>query len=118
MKADTDGDGLGDGAEVRTYRSDPLPRDTDGDGLTDDSEVRGNRVVLNVRALKHKSSCGRWPWSGLTRACGTPPRDGLTDAQELRGTKNRRFATKKVAATNPLVADTDRVADRAAAGRR
>ncbi len=36
---DTDGDGLLDGAEVRTHKTDPLNRDTDYDGLTDGNEV-------------------------------------------------------------------------------
>lgn len=37
--ADTDGDGLSDGDEVVKYRTDPLLRDTDGDGLSDGDEV-------------------------------------------------------------------------------
>ncbi len=37
--ADTDGDGLSDGDEVHTYKSNPLSRDTDGDLLTDAFEV-------------------------------------------------------------------------------
>ena len=36
---DTDGDGLGDGAEVDTYDTDPTNGDTDGDGLTDSEEI-------------------------------------------------------------------------------
>lgn len=38
-KADTDGDGLLDGDEVRKYRTDPKVADTDGDGLSDGEEV-------------------------------------------------------------------------------
>ena len=37
---DTDGDGLKDGEEVRTYFTNPLNPDTDGDSLTDGDEVR------------------------------------------------------------------------------
>jgi hypothetical protein len=37
--ADTDGDGLGDGAEVNTYGTDPLDWDTDGDRYSDGAEV-------------------------------------------------------------------------------
>jgi hypothetical protein len=37
--ADTDGDGLGDGAEVLTYKIDPLCNDSDTDGLLDGEEV-------------------------------------------------------------------------------
>ena len=39
---DTDGDGLTDGAEVRSHDTDPLRRDTDGDGLTDGAEVNSH----------------------------------------------------------------------------
>ncbi|MCK7519602.1 MAG: outer membrane beta-barrel protein [Ignavibacteriales bacterium] len=38
--ADTDGDGLKDGEEVRTYYTNPLNTDTDVDGLTDGEEVK------------------------------------------------------------------------------
>ena len=37
--ADTDGDGLTDGAEVTEYGTDPLDSDTDDDGLTDSTEI-------------------------------------------------------------------------------
>jgi hypothetical protein len=37
--ADTDGDGLNDGAEINTYLTDPTRADSDGDGLNDQAEV-------------------------------------------------------------------------------
>ncbi len=37
--ADTDGDGLGDGEEVRIYKTDPKRPDSDGDGNPDGVEV-------------------------------------------------------------------------------
>jgi hypothetical protein len=37
--ADTDGDGLSDGAEVNTQQTNPLVADTDGDGFNDGYEV-------------------------------------------------------------------------------
>jgi len=37
---DTDGDGLFDGEEVRSFGTDPLKSDTDGDGFSDGEEVR------------------------------------------------------------------------------
>jgi len=40
-RSDSDNDGLKDGEEVRTYRSDPLKSDTDGDGYDDGTEVKG-----------------------------------------------------------------------------
>ena len=39
LNPDTDGDGLNDGAEVLTHKTDPLNPDTDGDGLKDGPEV-------------------------------------------------------------------------------
>ena len=39
LKADTDGDGLNDGMEVTQNKTDPLKADTDGDGLNDGIEV-------------------------------------------------------------------------------
>jgi hypothetical protein len=38
-RADTDGDGLRDGDELLVYHSDPFKADTDGDGLSDGDEV-------------------------------------------------------------------------------
>lgn len=43
-RADTDGDGLRDGAEVRRYRTNPRRRDTDRDGLGDRREIRRYRT--------------------------------------------------------------------------
>ncbi|MFA7256541.1 MAG: choice-of-anchor Q domain-containing protein, partial [Kiritimatiellales bacterium] len=37
--ADTDGDGLSDGAEVNSYGTNPLSTDSDGDGLSDYAEI-------------------------------------------------------------------------------
>jgi len=39
QKADTDGDGLTDGEEVKTYGTSPVKADTDRDGLSDYAEV-------------------------------------------------------------------------------
>jgi outer membrane protein OmpA-like peptidoglycan-associated protein/opacity protein-like surface antigen len=39
LRMDTDGDGLSDGDEVLKYHTDPLKYDTDGDGLSDGDEV-------------------------------------------------------------------------------
>ena len=39
LDADTDGDGLSDGAEVNVYGTDPLDPDSDGDGFSDGDEV-------------------------------------------------------------------------------
>jgi hypothetical protein len=55
-KADSDGDGLTDFAEVRTHGSNPLTTDTDGDGYSDGIEVArdgnpNNRSVTPTGAL-------------------------------------------------------------------
>src|SRR4051812_12553367 len=39
-RADTDRDGLKDGAEVKRYKTDPRKADTDGDGVVDGVEVK------------------------------------------------------------------------------
>lgn len=39
LVSDTDGDGVGDGIEVRRYASNPLVGDTDGDGCRDRTEI-------------------------------------------------------------------------------
>ena len=40
--ADSDGDGLSDGAEIATHNTDPLKADSDGDGLNDGAEVNSH----------------------------------------------------------------------------
>jgi hypothetical protein len=44
LKADTDGDGLSDGAEVNTTHTNPLAPDSDGDGLSDGDELNKYRT--------------------------------------------------------------------------
>jgi hypothetical protein len=39
LAADTDGDGLSDGAESNTHQTNPVLDDSDGDGLTDGAEI-------------------------------------------------------------------------------
>jgi subtilisin family serine protease/uncharacterized membrane protein YgcG len=48
QRHDTDGDGLGDGTEVRTHGSDPSRTDTDDDGLRDDDEVNAHGTDPNL----------------------------------------------------------------------
>ena len=75
LKVDTDGDGLADGDEVMTYKTDPAKSDSDGDGLSDGDE-----------ALKFKTDPLKLDTDG----------DGLTDGDE---------ALKHN--TDPLKVDTD-----------
>jgi hypothetical protein len=39
LVADTDGDGLNDGAEISTHQTSPVLDDSDGDGLSDGAEI-------------------------------------------------------------------------------
>jgi outer membrane protein OmpA-like peptidoglycan-associated protein len=95
---DTDGDGLKDGAEVRTHRTNPLVADTDGDGLGDGSEVNEYRTD----PLKVDTDGDTLGDGDEVRQYKTDPLkadtdgDGLADNVELQSAK-----------TNPLVADTD-----------
>jgi len=45
--ADTDGDGLMDGEEALTYRTDPLKADSDGDKLSDSDEIKKHSTNPN-----------------------------------------------------------------------
>ena len=46
--ADTDNDGLKDGAEVNTHNTSPTNADTDGDGMTDHFELNDNNTHTNA----------------------------------------------------------------------
>ncbi len=47
-KADTDGDGLSDGDEVKRYRTDPLKVNTDGDKYSDAEEIKNGYNPLGT----------------------------------------------------------------------
>ena len=80
---DTDGDGLIDGDEVKTYKTDPNNPDTDGDGLKDGEEV----MRYKTDPLDPDSD-----------------NDGITDGDEVRGTFT--FDGKPLV-TDPLNPDSD-----------
>ncbi len=96
--ADTDGDGLSDGAEVMEWFTDPLSNDTDGDGLED-----GEEVMVSFTDPRLNDTDGDNLPDALELLIGTSPRladsdrDGLPDGDEMR----RYF-------TAPLDPDTDR----------
>ena len=85
-KADTDGDGLNDGAEVNQYKTDPLTADTDGDGLLDGAEVNqyksdpgkadsdGDGLSDGAEVNQYKSDPGKVDTDG----------DGLNDGDEVK----------------------------------
>ncbi len=72
--ADTDGDGLLDGAEVDTYGSNPLLPDSDGDGLTDGSEINTH----NTNPLNNDTDGDGLP-DGWEVENGFDPRSGLSN---------------------------------------
>jgi len=93
--ADTDGDGLSDGAEVHQHGTDPTATDTDEDGVTDRIEIQ----------------------QGTDPRQGDTDGDGLSDKRELAlgtnptvtdtdsdGLSDQREASGK---TDPTEADTD-----------
>jgi ELWxxDGT repeat protein len=49
--ADTDDDGLSDGAEVNTHGTDPLLADTDGDGFSDSAEIDAGSDPLDPQSV-------------------------------------------------------------------
>ncbi len=96
--ADTDGDGLSDGDEVKKYHTNPLRRDTDGDGLSDYDEIYkyhtdptkydtdGDGLGDGDEILKYKTDPLKADTDG----------DGLSDGDEVLKYK-----------TNPLSVDSD-----------
>lgn len=98
MNSDTDQDGISDGLEVSTYKTDPQLSDTDSDGLIDLLEV---------------STYGTDPLVADT------DRDGLDDGVEVTAYKTNPLAFDtdsdgltdgievNTCKTNPLISDTD-----------
>lgn len=96
--ADTDGDGLTDGQEYLTYKTNPLQVDTDLDGLSDYDEVMkyktnpliadtdGDGLTDSEEVLKYKTDA----------LVSDTDNDGLKDGDEVMKYK-----------TDPLKADTD-----------
>ena len=90
--ADSDGDGIPDGEEVRKYKTDPVLADTDADGLSDAEEIRSQGSLDPLKADEDEDGL----LDAQELAIGTNPRradsdlegggigDGLTDLEELR----------------------------------
>ena len=98
LKADTDGDGLKDGEEVKKYKTDPLKLDTDGDGLNDGDEVtKYHTDPLNPDTdgdgLNDGEEVLKYKTDPLLKDTDG---DGLSDGDEVLKYK-----------TNPLNRDTD-----------
>ncbi len=96
LNPDTDGDGLGDGEEVKTYGTNPLAPDTDSDGLGDGDEVHNRKTdPLNPDTDGDRLMDG----DEVTR--NTDPLNPDTDADVLNDGDE---VTRK---TDPLNPDTD-----------
>ncbi len=122
LDADSDGDGLTDGAEVSTHRSDPNNPDTDGDGLADGEEVVRGTGPLDADSDDDELADGweaAYGFDPLTpgEAALDPDGDGLTNlAEQGLGTHPRKRDTdgdgiddniEWVNGTDPTLADTD-----------
>ncbi len=95
---DTDGDGLNDGEEYLTYKTNPLIADTDVDGLGDADEVKvtkTNPLIADTDndGLKDGEEVNKYKTDPLK---ADTDGDGLKDGDEVLKYK-----------TNPLKADTD-----------
>jgi outer membrane protein OmpA-like peptidoglycan-associated protein len=120
-KADTDGDGLSDGEEVNTYKTNALKDDSDGDGLKDGDEVKVYRTDANK---PDTDGDGLTDGDEVTKYKTDPLKadtdgDGLSDGDEV--TKYKTDALKadtdgdglsdgdevNTRKTDPLKADTD-----------
>lgn len=94
--ADTDGDGIADGAELSSSpQTSPVGRDTDGDSLTDLYEVTSNPLGLTINGVSQSRAVKTSPI--LPDSDG----DGLRDNEEWNGASLYSFAT------DPSDADTD-----------
>lgn len=96
--ADTDGDGLNDGVEVKQYTTDPRKADTDGDGLKDGEEI--NQYKTNPLKVDTDAD-GLTDYDELMKFKTDPLKpdtdgDGINDGDEVMKTK-----------TDPLKVDTD-----------
>ncbi|MDQ0196491.1 S-layer homology domain-containing protein [Paenibacillus wynnii] len=83
---DTDGDGLADWIEIKTYETDPLKIDSDSDGLTDGFEVLF--LQMDPKAADSDNN-------------GTPDNKEDPDADSLTNIEEQTNFT------NPLISDSD-----------
>nr|WP_275690781.1 hypothetical protein [Halorubellus sp. JP-L1] len=98
LVADSDGDGLGDGREVHDLGTDPLATDTDDDGLADGREVEStgtDPLVVDT------DGDGLGDDREVT-AIGSDPTEADTDGDGLRDGREVRDLE-----TDPTEADTD-----------
>lgn len=93
--ADSDGDGLLDGAEVNELSTDPIVPDSDGDGLSDGEEVLVYETVPIANADSDGDTLSDFDEVyvyGTNPAERDSDRDGVTDEAELEQGSNPRRA--------------------------
>ena len=121
-EADTDGDGLEDGAEVDVHGSDPLSADGDADGMPDAWEIANGLLPAVSDAVEDADGDGLTNLQehgyGTNPRAGDPDADGLDDGEEIaHGTDPfdadsdddglEDGAEVSTYSTNPLLADSD-----------
>jgi len=93
--ADTDGDGLSDGAELHQHGTDPTIADTDEDGLADRAEIKEGTDPTTADTDGDGLSDEREIAVGTNPTVADTDGDGLSDQREVSGK------------TDPTDADTD-----------
>ena len=108
LLADSDGDGLLDGAEVHTHCTDPLNPDSDGDGLSDGAEVSTHSTDP-----READTDGDGMPDGFELTHGFDALDpdentnGRLDGAEDPDSDGVGSGAEAAFGTNPTVADTD-----------
>jgi len=116
-EADTDGDGLSDGAEVHQQGTDPTAVDTDADGVADRTEIQQGTDPRQVDTDGDGLSDERELALGTNPTVADTDGDGLSDQREASGETDPTDADtdndgvvdgrELEIGTNPVQADTD-----------
>ncbi|GCF14491.1 hypothetical protein Harman_24260 [Haloarcula mannanilytica] len=115
--ADTDGDGLADGAEIHQHGTDPTVADTDEDGIADTAELKHGTDPTAVDTDGDGLADKREMTVGTNPTVVDTDGDGLSDQREVSGKTNPTDADtdndgvadgrELEIGTNPVEADTD-----------